>query len=68
MLLRLQLISSINFCKNKFFVKITESLSMHAKETNQIDCNPAKENRTKKKENVLQISILVLLLSFYSHS
>ena len=47
MLLRLQLILSINFCKNNFFVKFTESLSMHAKETNQIDWNPAKENRTK---------------------
>ena len=41
------------FCKNKFSVKITESLSMHAKETNQIDWNPAKQN-DKIKENVLK--------------
>ena len=35
------------FCKNIFSVKIIESLSMHAKETNQIDWNPAKENWMK---------------------
>ena len=52
MLLRLQLISSVNFCGKIFFVKITESLSMHAKETNQINGNPAKE-LDKIKENVL---------------